>query len=363
MYLISPSKVIRGNNAWQRGLEHVEKLTSTPLVLGRSISTNNIRSNLIEDLKRKSLNTYSMNIEFDCCYEDLDRVYEFASRNNCDSIIASGGGKVLDAGKLIAESLAIPCITVPLSASTCAGWTALSNIYTKSGQFVKDINLKCCPEILIYDHSFIKTAPLNTLRSGIADSLAKWYESSITSSSNIDGIVQQAIQISRVLRDQLFIDGLAAYKNQSEENASWRNVIDANGLTAGLIGGIGGEKCRTAAAHAIHNSITQLNPSKKPLHGEIVGVGILIQLSLEESKNQNRLANQSSKQLVKFMKGLKLPTTIAELGINIFEKDNLERIANFTCRKESEIHFLPFSVNSNDIMKVISEFESNKITI
>jgi len=32
-----------------------------------------------------------------------------------------GGGKVLDSGKYIAECLNIPCITVPLSASTCAG--------------------------------------------------------------------------------------------------------------------------------------------------------------------------------------------------------------------------------------------------
>ena len=363
MYLVSPSKVFRGNNAWKRSLTHIQKITKTPLVLGRSITTNKIRLNLIEDLKKKNLNTYSANIEFDCCYEDLERIYEYASKIKCDSIIASGGGKVLDAGKLLADSLSIPCVTVPLSASTCAGWTALSNIYTKTGQFVKDVNLKSCPEILIYDHALLKTAPLNTLRSGIADSLAKWYESSITSSSNNDGIVQQAIQISRVLRDQLFIDGLAAYKNQSEENTSWCNVVDANGLTAGLIGGIGGEKCRTAAAHAIHNAITQLQPSKNALHGEIVGVGILIQLSLEEIKNQNRLANQSLKQLIKFMKDLNLPTSIAELGIDVFEKDNLDQIASFTCRKESEIHFLPFSVKSEDIIEVISKFEVDKIVI
>ncbi len=363
MYLISPSKVVRGNCAWQRSLKFIRKITDSPLVLGRSKATSYLRSDLIKDLYEIGLNPFEINLEYDCCYEDLEKVYKFATINKCDSIIASGGGKVLDAGKLIANSLSIPCITVPLSASTCAGWTALSNIYTKKGQFLKDVKLKSCPEILIYDHSLIKTAPLNTLRSGISDSLAKWYESSITSSSNSDGIVQQAIQISRVLRDQLFIDGLDAYSNQSEDNTAWRNVVDANGITAGLIGGIGGEKCRTAAAHAIHNSITQLEPSNRPLHGEIVGVGILIQLSLEASKTENKLANQSSTQLLKFMKKLNLPTSIAELGIDVFENNNLEMIANFTCRKESEIHFLPFPVNPNDIVNVISAFEANTIKI
>ena len=51
-----------------------------------------------------------------------------------------------------------------------------------------------------------------------------------------------------------------------------------------MIGGIGGEKCRTAAAHAFHNAITQIVTNHKPLHGEIVGVGILLQLKLEETE-------------------------------------------------------------------------------
>ena len=88
--------------------------------------------------------------------------------------------------------------------------------------------------------------------------MAKWYESSITSSILDDGIIQQAIQISRVLRDQLLIDGGKAFNGQFENNPSWQNTVEACGLTAGLVGGIGGEKCRTAAAHAIHLSLIHI---------------------------------------------------------------------------------------------------------
>ncbi len=363
MQLISPDIVIRGRNAWRKAIPEIQKITKSPLILGRSPKTRPLRSIISDDLNKCNLNVVNAELEFDCCEEDLKRIHEIAIKKKCDSIITAGGGKVLDAGKLLAEYLSLPCITIPLSASTCAGWTALANIYTTKGQFVKDVNLNSCPKILVCDHSFINSAPKRTISSGIADSLAKWYESSITSSSNKDGIVQQAIQISRVLRDQLFIHGEDAFNNPIEDNLSWINVIEANTLTAGLIGGIGGEKCRTAAAHAIHNAITQINSIKKPLHGEIVGVGILIQLRLEENKNNNKLANQSINQLTKFMKDLNLPTTILELGINVFENNNLQRIANFTCRKESEIHFLPFEFSTDDIMQVISNFESHKITI
>ncbi len=361
MQSISPETIFRGNFAWQKSLPQISKLTKRPLILGRGIHTNNLRKKIFSDLRNQNLQVKSANLQFDCCHEDISRVKSIILKNNNDSVIAAGGGKVLDSGKYVAEALNIPCITVPLSASTCAGWTALSNIYTKNGQFIKDVALRSCPKILIYDHKFIQTAPSRTLASGIADALAKWYESSITSSTVDDGLVQQAIQISRVLRDQLLIDGEKAFKGQFENNPSWRNTVEACGLTAGLVGGIGGEKCRTAAAHAFHNAITQIITPNKFLHGEIVGVGLLLQLRLEEMKNNNKLADQSIKQLLVLMKELKLPTTIAQLGINVFENDNLEKIADFACRDKSEIHFLPFEIHRRDIVEVIANFEQQKI--
>ncbi len=363
MHSISPEIVFRGNNAWEKALPEINKLTNSPLILGRSAHTLNLRNRILRDLKNHNLKVNSTNLQFDCCDEDISRVKDIILNNNHDSVIAAGGGKVLDSGKYIADCLDIPCITVPFSASTCAGWTALSNIYTKTGKFVKDVKLRACPKILVYDHKFIQTAPSRTLASGIADALAKWYESSITSSTINDGLVQQAIQISRVLRDQLLIDGGKAFNSDFENNPSWRNTIEACGLTAGLVGGIGGEKCRTAAAHAIHNAITQIITPNKFFHGEIVGVGLLLQLKLEEVKNQNKLANQSIKQLLVLMEELNLPTTIAQLGINVFEDQNLDKIADFTCRDKSEIHFLPFEISKEDMIEVISDFEKQKIKI
>ena len=74
-----------------------------------------MRNNIFNDLKNQKLNVNSANLQFDCCYEDISRVKNIISNNNNDSVIAAGGGKVLDSGKYIAESLNIPCITVPLA--------------------------------------------------------------------------------------------------------------------------------------------------------------------------------------------------------------------------------------------------------
>jgi len=39
------------------------------------------------------------------------------------------------------------------------------------------------------------------------------------------------------------------------------------------------------------------------------------------------------------------------------------KIADFTCRDKSEIHFLPFEIHKKDIVEIISNFEQQKIKI
>ena len=139
MQSISPEIIFRGNNAWEKALPQISKITRSPLILGRSIHTHNLRNKIFKDLKNHNPNVSSAILKFDCCYEDISRIKNIILKNNHDSIIAAGGGKVLDSGKYLAECLNVPCIAVPLSASTCAGWTALSIIYSKNVQFIKDV--------------------------------------------------------------------------------------------------------------------------------------------------------------------------------------------------------------------------------
>ncbi|MCS5704763.1 iron-containing alcohol dehydrogenase family protein [Synechococcus sp. FGCU-3] len=350
-HAIAPAQVLRGDGAWTEALPLIKGLGKRPLLLGRSPATTQLRQRLQGDLEMHGLSVHPALLEHDCCWSDLHRISAELHRSGCDAVVAVGGGKVLDAGKWLANEHGLTCITVPTSAATCAGWTALSNIYSEQGAFEGDVALARCPDLLVFDHQLVRQAPQRTLASGIADAMAKWYEASVSSGGSSDGLIQQAVQMARVLRDQLLLEAEAAMANPGSD--AWVRVAEACGLTAGVIGGIGGARCRTVAAHAVHNGLTQLEASHGQLHGEKVGFGILVQLRLEEVLGGQQLAAQARRQLVPVFRRLGLPITLQDLGLGAASLAELHTACAFACRPGSDLHHLPFAVSEADLLAAL----------
>nr|YP_002049415.1 putative glycerol dehydrogenase [Paulinella chromatophora]ACB43205.1 putative glycerol dehydrogenase [Paulinella chromatophora] len=345
---IAPKRILRGAGAWCAGVSTIVTIGNRPLVLSKGTATIRLREDLINGLRTSGLRVHLAALQFDCCEEDLQPIECNARENRCNSVIAIGGGKVLDAGKLLALRLGLQCVMVPTSAATCAGWTALSNLYSSQGAFKRDIELLSCPDLLIFDYNFIFNAPARTLASGISDAIAKWYEASISSINSVDGLVQHAVQHARVLRDQLLREGVEAMQNPGSE--AWIRTIEACGLTAGLIGGLGGARCRTVAAHAIHNALTQLELTHHTLHGEKVGFGILVQLWLEEVVGRNKIAGVARRDLILFFNDIGIPINLDQLGLTQISLKELRSICNFAIKPGSDLHHLPFLVTEEDLL-------------
>jgi glycerol dehydrogenase len=173
----------------------------------------------------------------------------------------------------------------------------------------------------------------------------------VSSASSGDGLVQQAVQMARVLRDQLLLEAVQAVEQPGGD--AWVRVAEGCALTAGVIGGVGGARCRTVAAHAVHNGLTQLEASHGRLHGEKVGFGILVQLRLEERLGGNRLAAQARSQLIPLFRQLGLPLSLADLGLAEVSLSDLERVCAFACREGSDLHHLPFPVDPSELLAAL----------
>ncbi|MEO0409478.1 MAG: iron-containing alcohol dehydrogenase, partial [Cyanobacteria bacterium P01_A01_bin.135] len=199
---MAPARVLRGDAALAQSREAVAALGKRPLIVGGDRTLTAAMPYLAPALA--DLESATASYGHDCSEAAQTQIQQAAAHHGADLVIGVGGGKALDAAKLLAYHLDLPIATVPTSAATCAAWTALSNIYSEAGAFQYDVALTRCPDLLVLDYDLVKTAPQRTLVAGIGDALAKWYEASVSSGHSERTLMIAAVQQARVLRDILF---------------------------------------------------------------------------------------------------------------------------------------------------------------
>lgn len=344
--MVAPARVVRGAGVLAQMGDAIAQLGRRPLLVGGDRSLAAVQPQLETALA--GLAVAQVRYGKDCSEKALARMMREVKAHKADVVIGVGGGKALDAAKLLAHQQHLPVVTIPTSAATCAAWTALSNVYSEAGAFLYDVALDRCPDLLILDYDVVLTAPPRTLVAGIGDALAKWYEASVSSGSSDKTLVIAAVQQARVLRDILFQKTAAALREPG--GSEWREVVDASVLLAGVIGGLGGAQCRTVAAHAVHNGLTHVAASHGTLHGEKVAFGILVQLRLEEMGPRNALALTARQQLIQFYSDTGLPKSLDDLGMGDITVAELRQAAMVACREGSDIHHLPFTVTPDALM-------------
>ena len=348
---IAPAQVIRGAGVLAESEKLFARLGQRPLVIGGDRTLSSALPFLKAPLADCSVARASY--QSDCSERAIATLTRAVENHSADFIIGVGGGKALDAAKLVAHQQQLPIVTVPTSAATCAGWTALSNVYSEVGAFLYDVELPRCPDAIVLDYDLVATAPRRTLVAGIGDAIAKWYEASVSSGQSSHTMVIGAVQQARVLRDILFQKSASALENLGGDD--WREVVDAAVLMAGAIGGMGGAQCRTVAAHAVHNGLTHVSSTgleapESTLHGEKVAYGILVQLRLEEMGLGSALAATARSQLLQFYRQIGLPASLADLGLADLSMAQLEQAATVACKPGSDIYHLPFEVQPAQVM-------------
>jgi glycerol dehydrogenase len=348
--IMAPARVLRGSGLIADAANELARLGSRPLIICGDRTRSRVEADLLPVLERDDRFETATIADYgaDCCEASLEAMQQQAIDTDANFVIGMGGGKALDAAKLIAHRCQLPIATIPTSAATCAAWTALSNVYSDRGAFLYDVSLDRCPDLLLLDYDLIATAPIATLVSGIGDALAKWYEASISSGQSEQTIVVAAVQQARVLRDLLFQKSAEAIAQPGGE--AWHEVVDASVLLAGVIGGLGGAQCRTVAAHAVHNGLTHIDPEHRTIHGEKVAYGILVQLRLEELIQGSQLAATARQQLLGFYRELGLPCSLDDLKLSDRSLADLQRAADLACVPGSDIHHLPFAIAPSDLI-------------
>jgi glycerol dehydrogenase len=280
--------------------------------------------------------------EGECSDEEIDRLVALIEKAQCHFVVGLGGGKTMDTAKAVAYQAKLPVAIVPTLAASDAPCSAVSVIYTPEGQFKRYLFLPHSPNLVLMDTQIITHAPVRFLVAGMGDALATWFEAESCMKKyapNMTGDLGSlsAYSLAKLCYDTLLEYGLTA-KTACEIHVvtpALEHIVEANTLLSGL----GFESAGLAAAHAIHNGMTALEPTHRYYHGEKVAFGTLTSLFLTDKPIE------IIDEVYRFCESIGLPTTLAEIGLTGVSDGDLMEVARASCREGETIHNEPTPVN------------------
>ena len=292
----------------------------------------------------------------ECSYNEANRLAKLVGDGNFDFIIGVGGGKLCDLVYYVGSLTKKPFGVVPTLASNCAPWAPLSVMYKDNGLAEgKTEHYKRQAAFLITDPTLVVDAPMKFFIAGIADTLAKWYESDMILEQpqfQANNFLMLARHSARICKDVLAEDGLKAIEDMRNGtvSAEFIKVSEVIFGVAGLVGGFGDKYARNTAAHAIHDAISAYLPGVHSyLHGEKVAYGIFYQLALEGKW-------QVIDELIPMYESLSLPKSLTEMGEYPLAEEELNNIVELVNKKQ-KVHLLPMTINEAVLKKAIIDLE------
>lgn len=354
----SPNRYLQESNILTEAGKHIASLGKKALLVGDNTTLAVVREKLHQSLKKYNIVFQEEVFAGEVTKKESHRLASLAETEKCDLIIGIGGGKAIDTAKAAAAYADRKLITIPTIASNCAAWTPLSVFYDQEGSFEEYIIFQNSPALVLVDTAVIADSPINYFKAGIADTVVKFYEARASAADKEKNVpTRTALKIAEELKDIIFEFAVRAAEDmeQKKPTKEVEKIVDSIIALGGMIGGIGGDNCRIAAAHAVHNGLTALPETHDLLHGEKVAFGTLVQLELEKREEEFY-------QLLSLLIKLEQPVTVKQLGLENTADSKLKTAAAKSCAEGESIYNLPFEVKEEDVFQAIKnvDLKANK---
>lgn len=264
-------------------------------------------------------------------------------------IIAIGGGKAIDTGKIVGDKLEIPVLTIPTIASTCAATSSLSVVYKDTHEYETLHFLKKSPYKAYLDLKILLAAPKKYLWAGIGDTLAKYYEMVFKQTGEkIENFsTSLGTNICYMCKDSILRNGESSLKTEIISN-EFKDIVGTIIISTGMVSNLIDFKYNGALAHGIFNALTTIKSiEEEHLHGEVVAFGILVQLLIENKENDYG-------ELIKFYEKINLPISIWQL----VDKEDFYRNKDTIIDKiinDKNATSARFNLNREDLIKFIEK--------
>ena len=324
--MIAPQRYIQGKGVIDNVGRYISLLNSKrAAVLASSRGHGAEGARIIRSLNQRNVSSIATIFDGECSLEEINKQVEALKTENVDCLIAVGGGKCVDAGKSIAYRLGLPVVVVPTLASNDAPCSALSVMYSSEGVQNDVEYFPESPALVVVDTGVVASASERFLVAGMGDAMATWYEAkACLSNSNGRNCVGARPTLACTAMGETCAHTLYDYGEMASASVavgrcddSVERVVEANTL----ISGIGFESGGCAAAHAIAVAYTHINSvHENYLHGEMVAMGTLAHLVMEDNKDATKAAE--------FFARVGLPIHLGQLSMSRERKEEIDIVTD-----------------------------------
>ncbi|MBT2738662.1 iron-containing alcohol dehydrogenase family protein [Bacillus sp. ISL-7] len=347
---VGPAQYIRNKGLLEEAGPYIKNFGNSAALIGGHTS-----KEIVEGSLRKSLSKNGILLKHSFWYggesseSNIDRLVADLRDEKIDVLIVAGGGKAIDTVKAVAYRLNKPLVAIPTIAATCAAATPITILYSDKGEFIGIERKSKAPDLVLVDSEIIMKAPVRFLIAGIGDTLAKYFETkSSVKKATPTTLNQTAIAIAGQVYQTLLQIGKESVNAVREQTVTkeFENVIDTVILVSGSVSGYGGDDCRTAGAHAIYSGLTIFPEVHHTYHGEIVAFGILAQLCMENT------SDDELKTLISYYQEVGLPFTLKQMGITNLTDSQWRRLGEITVTIEDMAN-MPFEVTPEMVIEAV----------
>lgn len=300
----------------------IKRFGGRALLLGGPSSVERVLNAIEQDLLANDIQIIVCKHTDPCTKDWADRYSQMAKDNGSTVIVGVGGGKVIDQAKAASCIADLPVITVPTSIATCVASSMVCIMYNEKGQRDGEISLEKEVEVCIADRALIAAAPKRFLAAGILDSMAKLPEvrQKVENCGNPTALQRIQIANSQGIWDYLTEHGCEVYDNL-EQSEYFDEVILTNLLHTSVVSGFAAGGGQLAIAHAVYDGMRTYftEDCKEYLHGELVAVGILIQM------HYNGASSEELAEVKRMMEYMHMPMNLREMGF-VPEIANIEKV-------------------------------------
>lgn len=214
------------------------------------------------------LQSYDYDIDINILPKKIDNSH-LSNLKKYDFTVGVGGGRIIDAAKVVAKRKGIPFISVP---------TAVSHDGIASDRAVIDSYSipAVMPTAIVIDTDIIKDSPYRLTASGCADVISKltavadW---ELAHKKTGEYISEYAATINRKSAE-LIMSRAMSIRNLDKKGL--RSLVEALVFSGVSMSIAGSSRPASGSEHLFYHSLKKIYPEKTSLHGEDCGVGTIL---------------------------------------------------------------------------------------